>query len=77
MGIQVRASAVSYDVAVPSDTVEQKFQSIRCDADGALVVSVNGGTTTVTFNMVAGEVVNIIGNRIMAATTGTMIWYQF
>ncbi len=77
MGIQVRASAVSYDVAVPSDTAEQKFQSIRCDADGALVVSVNGGTTTVTFNMVAGEVVNIIGNRIMAATTGTMIWYQF
>ncbi len=77
MGIAVRASAIDYDVAVPSDTVEQKFQSIRCDADGALVVSRNAGKTTVTFNLVAGEVVNIIGDRIMTATTGTMIWYQF
>ena len=74
-GAGLLAPTDDFEVVTPSDTVDlvRLPKYLQIGATGGALAVRNGSGVTVTFNVVAGQVVKIRPHRVLLATVATVI----
>lgn len=75
----VFASANDDGEVTPSDATVLDFHALYIGTAGDVVISRDGGSTTTTYTgVLAGCILPITGNRVMAATTASdIVWMKW